>query len=57
MFGGPCHISDFKQCSGDLIFLREQLVYLVFDKINFTNIVNIEISEFEFLLQNHTVPL
>ena len=25
MFGGPCHISIFKQCSGDLIFLWELL--------------------------------
>ena len=25
--GGPCHLSSFKQCSGDFIFLREQLVY------------------------------
>ena len=24
MFGGPCHLSSFKQCSVDLIFLSEQ---------------------------------
>ena len=27
--GGPCHLSSLKQCSGDLIFLWEQLVYSV----------------------------
>ena len=25
--GGPCHLSSFRQCSGDVIFLWEQLVY------------------------------
>ena len=32
--GGPCHLSSFPQCSGDLIFLWEQLVYSGTDKIN-----------------------
>ena len=27
IWGGPCHLSSFKQCSRDLIFLWEQLVY------------------------------
>ena len=31
---GPCHLSSLKQCSGDLIFLWGQLVYLVMKKIN-----------------------
>ena len=25
--GGPCHLSNLKQCSGDVIFLWDQLVY------------------------------
>ena len=32
--GGPCHLSSFKQCSGDLIFLWEQLVYSLLETIN-----------------------
>ena len=32
MFGGPCHLSSFKQCSEDFIVLREQLVYSVVEK-------------------------
>ena len=27
--GGPCHLSSFKQCSEDLVYLWEQLVYSV----------------------------
>ena len=30
--GGPCHLSSFKQCSGDLIYLWEHLVYLLMEK-------------------------
>ena len=30
--GGPCHLSSYQQCSGDLIFLWEQLVYSVMEK-------------------------
>ena len=32
IFSRPCHISCFKQCSGDLIFLWEQLDYSVMEK-------------------------
>ena len=32
MCGGPCHVSSFTQCSGDLTFLWEQLVYSVMEK-------------------------
>ena len=31
--GGPCHLSSFKQCSGDFIF--QQLVYSVTEKIKY----------------------
>ena len=41
-FGGPCHLSSFTQCSGDQIFLSEQLVYQVIEKIN--------ISEYKYLI-------
>ena len=30
VFGGHCHLSCFRQCSGDLICLWEQLVHLVY---------------------------
>ena len=39
VFGGPCHLSGFKQCSGDLIFLWEQLVYSLMEKINTSDFV------------------
>ena len=45
--GGPCHLSSFKQCSGDLILLWEQLVYLsrgVSLCYYLINIVNITVS-------------
>ena len=32
LFGGPCHHSSLKRCSGDTIFLSEQLVYSVMEK-------------------------
>ena len=32
IFGGPCHLSSFTQCFGDLIFVREQLVYSVMEE-------------------------
>ena len=32
MCDGPCHLSIFKQCSGGLIFICEQLVYSVMEK-------------------------
>ena len=35
IFGGPCHLYSFKQCSGDFIFLWEQLVYSVMEKNNY----------------------
>ena len=49
IFGGPCHLFRFKQCSGELILLWQQLVYSVINKN--------EIPEFEFLLQIQIVPL
>ena len=39
MFGGPCHLSIFRQCSRDLIVLWEQPVYLVMEKINISEFV------------------
>ena len=39
--GGPCHLSSFRQCSLDLIFLWEKLVIFAMKKIN--------ISEFALL--------
>ena len=32
--GGPCHLSSFKQCSGNLISLWEQTVWSVMEKID-----------------------
>ena len=32
--GGPCHLSSFKERSGDLIFLSEKLVHSVMERIN-----------------------
>ena len=58
IFGGACHLPSFKQCSGDLVFLCEQLAYYCYrgKKIQLyyklVNIVNIEILT-EFLLQNY----
>ena len=55
--GGPCHLSSFKQCSGDLIFLQEQFVHSVMGKINISefvllililNTVNIKILRWNF---------
>ena len=37
--GGPCHLSSFKQCSVDHIFLWEQLVYSVVEEINICEFV------------------
>ena len=37
--GGPCHLSSLKQCSGDLIYSREQLVYSVMEKNNNSDFV------------------
>ena len=38
--GGPCHLSSFKQYSGELISLWEQLVYSVMENINQNHIVH-----------------
>ena len=61
--GGPCHVSSFKQCSGDLIILWEQLVYSfvccgevwIFLSVYYylINIVHL----LQFLLQSNMVPL
>ena len=45
--GGPCHLSSFQLCSGDLIFLWDQLVYYC----KYSN------SDFDCLLQNYIVSL
>ena len=37
--GGPCHLSSFKHCCVDLLFLWEQLVYSVIEKINICELV------------------
>ena len=31
--GGPCHLSSFKQCSGDLTYIWEQLDYSVMENV------------------------
>ena len=49
--GGPCHLSSFQQCSLDLIFLWEQLVYSVMEKSLYDfliNIVKIKILKLNF---------
>ena len=35
IFGGPCHLPISKHCSGDLIFLCEQLVYPATELLHF----------------------
>ena len=63
--GGPCHLSSFKQCCGDLIFLREQLVYSVMGKNiflrlyhYFINNVNIKKKKtLHFSPNLHSAPL
>ena len=37
--GGPCHLSSFKQCSGDLTPLGEQLVHSDLEKLNISEFV------------------
>ena len=37
--GGPCHLLSFKQYSGDLISLWEQLVYSVMEKMDISEFV------------------
>ena len=39
--GGPCHLSSFIECSGDLIFHWEQLVYSVLEKSLYYSLINI----------------
>ena len=63
LFGGPCHLNRLKWCSGDIIFLWEQLVYSVMEKNKYFQVcffnyylmhdVNIKIDQFEFPLQNY----
>ena len=55
--GGPCHLSCIKQCTGDLIFLSEQLVYSIMGKkmslslyyylINIVNITILSLNDIE----------
>ena len=44
MSGGPCHLISFSQCSGDLIFLREQLVYSAMEKVNISEFVPLRMA-------------
>ena len=60
--GGPCHLSSFKQSSGDLIFLWERLDYSVMEKINISecallrNIVIIKIWSLYFCSKSTYCP-
>ena len=62
--GGPRHLSSFKQCSGDLIFLWKQLVCSVMEKkqilmcLYYYLIIYLKyLKSWVELHQNHTVPI
>ena len=37
--GGPCHLSSFKQCSRNFIFLWKQFFYSIIEKMNISEFV------------------
>ena len=54
--GGPCHLANFKQYFGDLIFLLEQLVYSAIENKYFfnyflINILSVNILSFNFFFK------
>ena len=56
--GGLCHLSSCRQCSGDLIFFWEQVVYSVTEKKNvlFINIANTIILSLNFFSRTTQCP-
>ena len=34
IFGGPCHLSSFRQCYGNIIFPQKSFFYALMEKMN-----------------------